>query len=277
MLLPSKPKGCILTVASWLGTAQCQFFTPHRNFQSRRLLHTSNFRVIAPATAFCAWRDGATIVLPGPGFTPPSFLDTVEQERVTDCVLIPALVHLVVTDSTFATRDTSSLRAISSGGNIVTSALVDQIQRHFPSADFMVAHGMSEGGGFFQFRYDGDRHPIPYYGDVAALGRVSPGTRIRVVQDGATVKRSEVGELHIQSGGPVGQYMDDANQEASYSDEQGRWFRTGDLGMINHDDDIFILGRLKDVIKRSGVSITPAALESCLSGFINTQVFSSTQ
>ena len=136
----------------------------------------------------------------------------------------------------------------------------------------MTGHGMTEGGGLFISPYFG--REMPYYGDIAPLGHACPGARLKIVrEDGSVVPRGESGELHIQSGGMISRYLDDANSETFYIGESGgQWFRTGDLGMINEGGDVYILGRLKDVIVRAGVNITPAALESCLSSFTGAQV-----
>ncbi|TKA59713.1 hypothetical protein B0A55_13136 [Friedmanniomyces simplex] len=52
-----------------------------------------------------------------------------------------------------------------------------------------------------------------------------------------------------------------------YDDAAGRWFKTGDSGMINSDGVIYILGRIKDVVMRAGIPITAAALESSIGQF----------
>jgi acyl-CoA synthetase (AMP-forming)/AMP-acid ligase II len=57
-----------------------------------------------------------------------------------------------------------------------------------------------------------------------------------------------------------------------YTDENGRWFNIGDHGIMDDEGLIFILGRSKDVIKRGGVCIMPAVLESCIEKYTTAQV-----
>ncbi|KAG9868714.1 acetyl-CoA synthetase-like protein, partial [Aureobasidium melanogenum] len=192
---------------------------------------------------------------------------------MSELVLLPAQLHAVAATPGFDLRDKSSVRLIMSGGDIVTSSLIQESKRLFPGAGFMTAWGMSEAGGCFAWPYWDDIESIPFYSGISPLGRVTPGSRIRLVsEDGKVVQRGEFGELHIQSDSVFKSYLAAPEKmDVVYTDEEGRWFKTGDLGMINDAGDVYIVGRLKDVIKRAAISIAPAAIESCLAAFTGSQ------
>ncbi|KAG9568140.1 acetyl-CoA synthetase-like protein, partial [Aureobasidium melanogenum] len=267
------PKGCIRDVRGWIQSVSHQIWSLPGDTRGKRALQTTNFRVIAPGCALKAWYDGATVVLTGRTFDPVKFLDAMEEEGMSELVLLPAQLHAVAATPGFELRDKSSVRLIMSGGDIVTSSLIQESKRLFPGAGFMTAWGMSEAGGCFAWPYWDDIESIPFYSGISPLGRVTPGSRIRLVsEDGKVVQRGEFGELHIQSDSVFKSYLAAPEKmDVVYTDEEGRWFKTGDLGMINDAGDVYIVGRLKDVIKRAAISIAPAAIESCLAAFTGSQ------
>lgn len=269
------PKGCIKHSGSLLGNAKTQRFSRHGdNDHNVRILQTANFRAIAPIIALMSWRDGATVVLSTYPFHPKTFLDDIEQERVSDIALIPAQVHAIAAEPTLKSRDLSCLRLVASGGDMVTSSLVHLIERCFPNASFMTVHGMSECGGIFQWTYHDGSNSIPFYQDISPLGHVTPGAHIRMVStEGEVVSRGEVGELHVSHASIFKKYLRQQTETPElYTDETGRWFNTGDLGLISDAGDVYVVGRMKSVIKRAAVSIAPAAIESCLQAYIGSQV-----
>ncbi|KAK6000887.1 hypothetical protein QM012_002970 [Aureobasidium pullulans] len=322
------PKGCIRHVRGWIQSVSRTIWSLPGDTRGKRALQTTNFRVIAPGCAVRAWYDGATVVLTGRTFDPMKFLDAMEQEGMSELVLLPAQLHAVAATPGFELRDKSSVKLIMSGGDIVTSSLIEQSKRLFPEAGFMTAWGMSEAGGVgraegrntttsvdgvSQFagkavRSASKHHPdrrlaglsaliqqsrdvlthsnvvfawpywdgiksIPFYSGISPLGRVSSGSRVRLMSaDGKVVERGEFGEIHIQSNSVFKSYLAAPEKmDVVYTDQEGRWFKTGDLGMINDAGDVYIVGRLKDVIKRAAISIAPAAIESCLAAFTGSQ------
>jgi len=269
------PKGCVKHSGSILANVKTQRFTRHGDFEHNvRILQTANFRAIAPVIALMSWRDGATVVLSTYPFHPKTFLDDIEQERVSDIALIPAQVHAIAAEPTLKSRDLSCLRLVACGGDMVTSSLVHLAERCFPGASFMTVHGMSECGGIFQWNYPDGSYSIPFYQDLSPLGHVSPGARIRMVSpEGEVVPCGEVGELHVSHDSIFRKYLREQTETPElYTDETGRWFKTGDLGLISDTGDVYVVGRVKSVIKRAAVSIAPAAIESCLQAYIGSQV-----
>jgi fatty-acyl-CoA synthase len=269
------PKGCVKHVASTIAYIKQQKFARPGDVQHNvRIMQTANFRAIAPAISFMVWRDGSTIVLSTYPFHPKTFLADLEEERVTEVALIPAQVHAIAEEPALKSTNLDSLRLVGSGGDMVTSALVAVINRCFPQATYMTIHGMTECGGVFQWPYRGGVDSIPFHQGISPLGNPSPGARIRMVSTaGDVVSRGEAGELHIQHASVFKTYLrEQEGMPEFYTDETGQWFKTGDLGMINDVGDVYIVGRMKDVVKRSGVSIAPAAIESCLQTYLGSQV-----
>lgn len=269
-----KPKGCPARVRQVLPS-----LTVHREEQamtenSRFLLITQNFRVIS-TLALAAWSAGAAVIVPSVAFTPKGTLDAIEHEHATTMVLVPALFHALTDDATFPARTVSSVKLVFIGADIVSRDLFAKVERAFPQARVQAGHGMSEGGGIFTWPFS--RHgaeDIPFFKDLAPLGIVERGSKVRIVDDQtkATARRGEPGELHICSINIIDRYLGGIQKDAFWRDAGSTWFNTGDLALMNDDGVVYILGRVKDRIKRAGIPIMPAALESCIDNFTDSRV-----
>ena len=269
-----KPKGCPRDVASMTHYINTAKWGPH-SASSRFLLQSMNFRIILPTIALTAWQKGATLVVPGPTFTPTSSLDALERHRVTHAQFVPATMNAITRDPSFASRDLSALQVFLVCGDIVTRSNLQHAQRAFPSACVMTLYGMTEGGGWLVWPFASTPiDQIPYLGDVSPVGVIAPGARLRIwdVDRGCVVRRGETGEIQTCSRGAIKGYLGGVNAEAFLDDGQRRWFRTGDIGTVDGQGVVYIVSRLKDVIKRAGISVTPAGLENCIDEFTGSQV-----
>ena len=97
------------------------------------------------------------------------------------------------------------------------------------------------------------------------VGRARGGTELRLVDDGGRqVAAGEIGE--IWGRGPccaTGYFRDEVATREAWTDDG--WFRTGDLGRFDDTGNLVIVGRKRDVIRRGGMTIQPAEIESLLS------------
>ena len=270
-----KPKGCPRHVAGTMITIDSQADLTQFDVDTRYLLGSANFRIVAPALTLSVWKRGGAAVMPGTTFNAKRTLEACEQHKISHLNFVPALLHALTNDESFSTDKVRSVRYTSFGGDIITKDLLLKARSAFPSARIAASHGMTEGGGLFDWVFSNtDIEAVPDYGGISTLGKVAPGSTLRIydVENNCVVKRGELGEFQICSPSTIKHYLGRVHEDSFYEDEKGRWFKTGDIGMINDDGLVFILGRLNDRIKRSGVPITPAALESCIDKFIGAQV-----
>ena len=97
-----------------------------------------------------------------------------------------------------------------------------------------------------------------------AVGRLLPGIEARIVsKDGKIVTRGDIGELHVRGANVMRGYYRAPDLTAKAIDEDG-WFKTGDLARFE-DDIMFIVGRSKEMIIRSGFNVYPAEIEAVIS------------
>src|SRR6185295_9474664 len=98
-------------------------------------------------------------------------------------------------------------------------------------------------------------------------GRLLPNTECLVVDpaSGSAVGRGEQGEVWVR--GPLNMrgYLGNQDATAATIDAEG-WLHTGDVGYVDADGDIFIVDRVKELIKYKGMQVAPAELEAILLG-----------
>jgi len=97
-----------------------------------------------------------------------------------------------------------------------------------------------------------------------SVGALLPGIEARIVgTDGAVMTNGEIGELHVRGPNVMRGYYRAADLTAKAIDSDG-WFNTGDLARLE-GDALFIVGRTKEMIIRSGFNVYPAEVEAVLS------------
>lgn len=269
------PKGCPRHAGGNAAAIDSQLDVFRFNKDSRYLLASAYFRIIAPVLSVAVWSQGGAIVMPSPSFDPKSVMRAIQDYKITHILFVPFQLHALTRDDSFAAEKTSSVKYALFGADIVTKELLRKAERSFPAAKIAVGHGMTEGGAVFNWPYyEAGVDAVPDYGGICALGTAAPGVALRIydIDNNRVAKRNEPGEFQILSPTTIKNYLGNEDQDAFFEDGTGRWFKTGDVGLINGDGVIFLLGRLGDRIKRAGIRITPAALETSLSEYIGAQV-----
>lgn len=278
-----RPKGCPLTVASQTHALESQAWLINLDNSARVLQQAHNSRAIGLLHALLTWQAGGALVLPtGSSFSLGHTVDAILHHKVTFVALSPALVHTI--GSEFLSREAKTgdwdhVRTIQVGGDAVTKEVLGKCAALFPKAEVVVNHGMSEGAGSFTWPFhDKPGTRIPFFaGTISPVGVVARGARI-VVWDSNTctaAHRGRPGEMLVCSPSLIRGYVggEENDNEVFCQDRQGRrWMKTGDVALMDQDALVYILGRSKHAINRSGFAIMPALVESCIEKFTGAQV-----
>ena len=270
-----RPKGCPLRVSGMSHVLHSQSWLVDSEAGAFALQQAHNSRGIAPAQTLQTWRAGGAVVMTGQSFSVSAAIEAIRQFDATFIVLTPPMVHEMADELAARPLDVTSVRKIQIGGDAVTKGVISKCTALFPRAQVCVNHGMTEGGGSFTWPFlDTPVSNIPFFGEACPIGKVAPGSTIRIwdTERKSVVGREELGELHISCGSIINHYLGGRSENSFYNDQQGRWLNTGDVGMVDKNGLVFILGRRKDMIKRAGVGIMPAALESSIEAFTGAQV-----
>ncbi|MEU3781938.1 FadD3 family acyl-CoA ligase [Streptomyces sp900129855] len=189
---------------------------------------------------------GAT-VLPVGVFDVDRVLDLVEKERVTVLPGPPTLYHSLLAAD--AGRDLSSLRVAVTGAADIPVELVRRITTELPFTHLMTGYGLTEAGTVTASR------PEDSYEAVAAtVGRPCEGLELRIADDGEVLVRG----YSVMRG-----YLDDPGATEEAVDADG-WLHTGDLGELDAEGRLRIVGRKKDMFVVGGFNAYPAEIEGFL-------------
>ncbi|WLW58025.1 FadD3 family acyl-CoA ligase [Streptomyces sp. YU58] len=189
---------------------------------------------------------GAT-VLPVAVFDVDRVLDLVEKERVTVLPGPPTLYHSLL--EACAGRDLSSLRVAVTGAADIPVELVRRITTELPFTHLMTGYGLTEAGTVTASR-PGD----PYEAVATTVGRPCEGFEVRIAEDQEVLVRG----YSVMRG-----YLDDPEATAEAVDSDG-WLHTGDLGELDSEGRLRIVGRKKDMFVVGGFNAYPAEIEGFL-------------
>lgn len=270
------PKGCPLSVRSTVHILESQSWLITDQNCARVLQQAHISCAIAPQHMLQTWRVGGTIVLPeGPSFAIEHTMEALLTYRTTFIVLSPAMVHALAKILPTHPGATDSVRSVQVGGDAVTKQVLRNCTALFPTANVFINHGMSEGGGFFTWPFlDTNISELPYFGEICPTGRVAPGTSVRIwdMDRKETVPRGQAGRLCLHCESIIPGYLDGVGASSFHHEDDRIWFDTGDIALLTEDNLIYILGRGKDMIKRSGKIFMPVALENFIETYTGIQV-----
>ncbi|HET6165953.1 MAG TPA: AMP-binding protein [Marmoricola sp.] len=197
---------------------------------------------------------GATVVI-GSRFTPTSYLDEVQRFGVTRAhVAPPMLVALAQDPSLVECRDLSSLRSVFSAAAPLGADLAASTARLL-GCPVTQGYGMTELSPASHLGRFADREPV-----AGSVGVVVPSTEVRLVDPVSGCDGSE-GEVWVRGPQVMKGYLNRPDATADLIDEDG-WLRTGDIGRVDESGNLFIVDRIKDLIKYKGYQVAPAELEA---------------
>jgi acyl-CoA synthetase (AMP-forming)/AMP-acid ligase II len=255
------PKGVMLTHAN-LVTMVRQINSGLRLTAHDTVLAVAPFFHVMGFTATLALplASGATVVTM-PRFDLEGFLTLVQRHRVTVLVVPPPIMGALAGHPLVDAYDLSSVELIVSGGAPLGADLQHAVAARLPNAAVGQGWGLTETS-------IGVTMPDRRAGTVpGSVGRVVPNTELRVVdpRTGRDLGPGEPGELWARGPQVMAGYLGRPDATAEILDADG-WLHTGDLGQVDRDGNVFVVDRLKELIKVSAYQVAPAELEALLAG-----------
>jgi len=198
---------------------------------------------------------GATTVLMAERPTPDAVFKRLTEKRPTMFYGVPTLYAGMLASSAFPSRSSLNLRVCISAGE----ALPPQISKSFQEktgVEILDGIGSTEMLHIFLSNRPGDLR----YG---TTGKAVPGYELRLVDEqGAAVKPGELGELQISGPTSAAYYWN--NRDKSRNTFAGNWTKSGDKYVQDEDGYYVYGGRSDDMLKVSGIWVSPAEVEAAL-------------
>ncbi|MGH8984827.1 MAG: class I adenylate-forming enzyme family protein [Acidimicrobiia bacterium] len=203
------------------------------------------FHMAGWSMAMNAWQARAPLhLVPTPDA--PSLLEAAERRGASRLYLIPA-VWARVLEHGVSGYDLSSLREADTGTSATPPELVAAIRDALPHTVTRIFYGSTEAGpGAVLAHDDLARKP-------GSVGLPQPGVDVRLADDGEVCLRSE----YLMDG-----YFEQPDETAAAL--RDGWYHTGDLGALDDEGYLSIVGRARDVIRTGGETVAPSEVEAVL-------------
>ena len=257
------PKGVLTTHRNLAAAAET---SPHWEFDadSVSLTPLPMFHIGGIGWAFLGLWNGATTVLVSE-FVAEDVLDVIEQQRVTNAVLVPTMIQMLLSVDGAADRDYSGLRSIAYGASPITTPVLKAALRTFDCSLYGI-YGLTEStGGVIQLD-PADHDPGgPREHLLRSAGRPLPSVELRIADPatGAECAAGETGEVWVRAPNVTPGYFNRPDETAAGLTSDG-WLRTGDGGYLDADGYLFLTDRIKDMIVSGGENVYPVEVEEAL-------------
>lgn len=254
-----KPKGVSLTHTNLVSTALASSEALEIGREDVVIGVTTLFNVFGLAPGVLGtMAAGATLVLQE-DIEPSLALEIVDREKVTVYHGVPTSFILDLHDPNRGEYDLSSLRTGIIAGAPVAAELVGRIEQELVP-EILVAYGLTETGSTVSITRRND----PPGKRTATVGRPLDGTEVKVIDfDGSRLPVESIGEIAVRGPGVMQGYYRQPSETAQDFTEDG-FFLTGDLGMLDEEGFLHIVGRRKEIIIRGGFNVYPREVEDRL-------------
>ncbi|KAI4355876.1 hypothetical protein L6164_004605 [Bauhinia variegata] len=210
----------------------------------------------------CGLRAKAAILLM-PKFEINALLGLIQKYKVTIAPVVPPIVLAISKSPDLDKYDLSSIRVWKSGGAPLGKEVEDSLKAKFPNAKFGQGYGMTEAGPVLTMSLAFAKEPTEV--KAGACGSVVRNAEMKIVdpETGHSLPANQPGEICIRGDQIMKGYLNDPEATERTIDKEG-WLHTGDIGYIDDDNELYIVDRLKELIKYKGFQVAPAELEALL-------------
>lgn len=257
------PKGIMHTHRTLVASARCgaPYMAAHSNATGINIF----------TTAFIGWYNctlpflyAASKIVYLSQWNPQSFLQTIQNERVSVCFMVPTMWRMLLREHP-EQYDLASLERIGYAGETMDTATMKQLREQI-CASIINTYGTTEtgswGGCTVMTPKDYQRFPDK----IESVGRPGLGVEVRVVIPGGSVDETaapgEQGEVIFSGPSVANQLWEQPALSRKIFD--GRWWRSGDMGEVDEQGFLYLRGRLDDMIISGGINVMPGQVEDAV-------------
>lgn len=210
----------------------------------------------------CSLRVGAAVLIMQ-RFEIHVLLDLIEKFKVTVAPFVPPIVLAIAKNPTVEKYDISSIRMVMSGAAPLGKELEDALRARIPNATLAQGYGMTEAGPVLAMSLGFAK--VPFSIKSGSCGTVVRNAEMKILEPetGVSLPHNQAGEICIRGPQIMKGYLNDPEATEMTIDKDG-WLHTGDVGYIDDEEELFIVDRVKELIKYKGFQVPPAELEAIL-------------
>ena len=203
---------------------------------------------------------GSAAVFPGDAFEPAGTLATVAEERCTALHGVPTMFIAELDDPGFDEYDLSSLRTGIMAGASCPVEVMRKVLDRMHMSDVLIAYGQTETSPVNHMTATDD----PIEKRVGTVGRTAPHVEVKIADEsGNPLPIGERGEICVRGYSVMDGYWGDEQSTKETIDAE-QWLHSGDIGIMDSEGYVQVVGRIKDMIIRGGENVYPREVEEFL-------------
>lgn len=194
-------------------------------------------------------------------FDPARVLELCEQYSVTQTVMVPTMIGMLLNHPDFRPERLATLRTLTYGASPMPAAILDRLLALFPTLDVLQGYGMTESSAVLTaLGADEHRAGGPH---LRSAGRPVPGVVLQIQgAHGEPLPPGETGEVCARAGNFMKEYWH--QPDASADAFRDGWYHTGDAGYLDADGYLFLVDRVKDMIVTGGENVYSVEVENAI-------------
>jgi acyl-CoA synthetase (AMP-forming)/AMP-acid ligase II len=202
---------------------------------------------------------GARMVLEQNLMYPHAVIATMAKERATGLAGVPSTFALLLARVTLGDYDLTALRYVTQAGGAMSVPLTEKLRAALPHAELFIMYGQTEASARLTYL-----PPPMLEHKLGSVGIPIQGVELQIrTEAGMSAASGEVGEVWARGPNVMAGYWRDL--EATRAVLQDGWLRTGDMGYVDTDGYLWLVGRRADMIKVGANRVHPADIEEAIS------------
>lgn len=189
---------------------------------------------------------------------PKKILDSIQNHRITVFHGVPPIFQLILNVPHWERYDCSSLKLVAMMGTVVPEQLMKEFNERYPDLRALQGYGATETSPLLTLTHWEDASK-----KMASAGKAVPRANLKIIgQEGGEVQVGQIGEI-IASGPQIMKgYFND--HRATAKKIRDGWYYSGDLGRLDEDGYLYVLGRADDMVITGGLNVYPSEVETVL-------------
>jgi len=258
------PKGVMISHTNFYTSSIAAACGLDFNTPGSRYLHAAPmFHMADMAMSFAVTISGNHHVFI-PAFQPQAVADAIVAHQVTDVLLVPTMVAMMLEQGMLDGAQLTSLRKVIYGASPMPEGTLRDALAALPGVDFYQAYGQTELAPMATIlRPEYHVFEGPLAGKLRSAGQAGAIVEIRIIDDqGNDVTQGGVGQVIVAGPNAMQGYWKRPEQTAETLIDG--WVHTGDAGYLDEDGFLFLVDRVKDMIISGGENVFSAEVESAV-------------